>query len=156
MFANNCRLLADKRREIASKRPVMSNKCRVMTDKRHAIADKRGIMTNYRRLLANERRVLFNNRRGLNNKGRLSVNERRKLNNKARGFANRTAFYLRVVTKTVQFCAMKFYLAILIYLLIGLILGGGILLVMAGKPLFLILAFIVYVVAFGKLGCMTH
>jgi len=51
---------------------------------------------------------------------------------------------------------MKFYLAILVYLLIGLVLAAGILLACAGKPLFLILAFIAYVVAFGKLGCMTH
>jgi hypothetical protein len=51
---------------------------------------------------------------------------------------------------------MKFYLAILAYGLIGLVLSAGILLVCAGKPLFLILAFIVYVVAFGRLGCQTH
>jgi hypothetical protein len=36
------------------------------------------------------------------------------------------------------------------------ILGAGILLCVAGKPLFLIVAFIAFVVAFGRLGCMTH
>jgi hypothetical protein len=51
---------------------------------------------------------------------------------------------------------MKFYLAILVYLLMGLVLGGTILLVCAGKPVFLIIAFAAYVVAFGRLGCMTH
>jgi hypothetical protein len=51
---------------------------------------------------------------------------------------------------------MKFALAILVYLVIASILGAGILLVVAGKPLFLIIAFIAFVVAFGKLGCMTH
>lgn len=51
---------------------------------------------------------------------------------------------------------MKLFLAALIYLVIAFILGWGILLVMAGKPLFLIIAFIVFVVAFGKIGCMTH
>ena len=51
---------------------------------------------------------------------------------------------------------MKFALAILVYLLMAVILGVGILLVVAGKPLFLIIAVIAFVVAFGKLGCMTH
>jgi hypothetical protein len=52
--------------------------------------------------------------------------------------------------------AMKFALAILVYLLMAAILGVGILLVVSGKPLFLILAFAAYVVAFGRLGCMSH
>lgn len=51
---------------------------------------------------------------------------------------------------------MKFALAILIYLLMAAILGAGILLVVLGKPLLLIVVFIAYVVAFGRLGCMTH
>jgi hypothetical protein len=51
---------------------------------------------------------------------------------------------------------MKFALAILVYLLMAAILGVGILLVVSGKPLFLIIALVVYVVAFGRLGCMTH
>jgi hypothetical protein len=51
---------------------------------------------------------------------------------------------------------MKLFLAALVYLVIAFILGCGILLVMAGKPLFLIIAFIAFVVAFGKIGCMTH
>lgn len=51
---------------------------------------------------------------------------------------------------------MKFALAILVYLLMAAALGAGILLTVAGKPLFLIIAFIVFVVAFGRLGCLTH
>ncbi|HEY5233792.1 MAG TPA: hypothetical protein VIK35_09695 [Verrucomicrobiae bacterium] len=51
---------------------------------------------------------------------------------------------------------MKFALAIFTYLLMALILGAGILLTVAGKPLLLIVAVIAFVVAFGKLGCMTH
>jgi hypothetical protein len=51
---------------------------------------------------------------------------------------------------------MKFALAILVYLLMAAIIGAGILLVVAGKPLFLIVALIAFVVAFGRLGCMTH
>jgi F0F1-type ATP synthase assembly protein I len=51
---------------------------------------------------------------------------------------------------------MKFALAILVYVLMGVVLGAGILLTVAGKPWFLIAAFVAYVVAFGKIGCMTH
>ncbi|HEV2327671.1 MAG TPA: hypothetical protein VGY56_02655 [Verrucomicrobiae bacterium] len=51
---------------------------------------------------------------------------------------------------------MKFALAILVYLLMAAILGAGILLVVLGKPLFLIIVLIAYVVAFGRLGCMAH
>lgn len=51
---------------------------------------------------------------------------------------------------------MKFALAILVYVLVGLVLGAGILLLMAGKPWLLIAAVLAYVVAFGRIGCMTH
>ena len=51
---------------------------------------------------------------------------------------------------------MKFALAILVYVLMASILGAGILLLVAGKPWLLIIAFIAFVVAFGKLGCMSH
>jgi len=49
---------------------------------------------------------------------------------------------------------MKFLLAILAYLLIGLVLGWGILLAVHGNPWLLIAGFLAYVVAFGKLGCL--
>lgn len=51
---------------------------------------------------------------------------------------------------------MKFALAILVYLLMAAIIGGGILLLVAGKPLLFIISLIAFVVAFGRLGCMTH
>lgn len=51
---------------------------------------------------------------------------------------------------------MKFALAILVYLLMAAVIGAGILLLVAGKPLLLIIALIVFVVAFGRLGCMSH
>lgn len=51
---------------------------------------------------------------------------------------------------------MKLFLAVLVYLLIGAILGWGLLLLMAGKPWLLIAAFLVYVVAFAKFGCLSH
>lgn len=51
---------------------------------------------------------------------------------------------------------MKFALAILVYLLMAAVLGGGILLLVAGKPWLLIIAFPAFVIAFGKLGCKSH
>ena len=51
---------------------------------------------------------------------------------------------------------MKLFLAVLVYLLIGVFLGWGLLLMMAGKPWLLIDAFLVYVVAFAKFGCLSH
>jgi hypothetical protein len=51
---------------------------------------------------------------------------------------------------------MKFYLAILVYALMALVLGAGILLLVAGKPWLLIIGFIAFVVAFGRLGCQSH
>jgi hypothetical protein len=51
---------------------------------------------------------------------------------------------------------MKLALAVLVYAIMASILGAGILLAVAGKPLFLIIAFIAFVVAFGRLGCMSH
>ncbi len=50
---------------------------------------------------------------------------------------------------------MKFLWAIVAYLVIGLVLGGGILLlVIKGNPLLLIIGFLTYVVAFAKIGCL--
>jgi hypothetical protein len=51
---------------------------------------------------------------------------------------------------------MKFLLAILAYLLIGAVLGWGILLATAGKPWLLIVALLVYLIAFAKIGCLSH
>ena len=51
---------------------------------------------------------------------------------------------------------MKLGLAILAYLLIGVVLSAGILLLLAGKPWLLIIGLLAFVVAFGKIGCMTH
>ena len=51
---------------------------------------------------------------------------------------------------------MKLAAAILVYALIGLVLSWGILLLLDGKPWVFIVAFLAYVVAFGKIGCMSH
>jgi F0F1-type ATP synthase assembly protein I len=49
---------------------------------------------------------------------------------------------------------MKFLLAIVAYLVIGLLLGWGILLAVKGQPWLLIVGFQAYAVAFAKLGCL--
>jgi hypothetical protein len=49
---------------------------------------------------------------------------------------------------------MKFLLAIVAYLVIGLVLGWGILLAVKGEPWLLIVGFLAYALAFAKLGCL--
>jgi F0F1-type ATP synthase assembly protein I len=51
---------------------------------------------------------------------------------------------------------MKFLLAILAYLLIGAILSWGLLLAVTGKPWLLVVGALVYLVAFAKIGCLSH
>ena len=63
---------------------------------------------------------------------------------------------MQLARKAVISDEMKLILAILAYLLVGVILGGGMLLLMAGKPWLLIVGFVAYVVAFAKIGCLSH
>ena len=49
---------------------------------------------------------------------------------------------------------MKFLLAIVAYLVIALVLGGGILLTVKGQPWLLIVGFLAYAAAFVKVGCL--
>jgi hypothetical protein len=49
---------------------------------------------------------------------------------------------------------MKLLMAILAYLLIAVVLGWGILAAAKGNPWILIAGFIVYAVAFAKIGCL--
>ena len=51
---------------------------------------------------------------------------------------------------------MKFVLAILAFLLMAGILGAGILLLLAGKPLLLIVGIVGFILAFAKYGCLSH
>ena len=51
---------------------------------------------------------------------------------------------------------MKLALAALVYLVVALVLGLGILLLVAGKPWLLIIGFLAFVVVFGKYGCMSN
>jgi len=49
---------------------------------------------------------------------------------------------------------MKFLMAILVYLVIGLVLGAGMVMTVKGKPWLLIVGFLAYAIAFGKIGCL--
>jgi hypothetical protein len=51
---------------------------------------------------------------------------------------------------------MKLFLAILIYVVLGVILGAGIILALKGSWWFLIVAFLAYTILFSKIGCLTH
>jgi hypothetical protein len=51
---------------------------------------------------------------------------------------------------------MKFALAILVYAVIALILGVGILQVVAGHPLLLIIGVAGFILAFARIGCKSH
>jgi uncharacterized membrane protein len=58
--------------------------------------------------------------------------------------------------KTLTIAAMKFALAILIYLIMASILGAGILMLVAGKPWLFIMGAVGFVVSFGRIGCMPR
>ena len=51
---------------------------------------------------------------------------------------------------------MKFILATVVYLLIGVVLAWGILLMLAGKPWLLVAALVCYLLAFAKIGCASQ
>jgi len=51
---------------------------------------------------------------------------------------------------------MKFALAILTFLLMAAFLGAGILLLLAGKPLLLVVGVVGFILLFVKYGCLTH
>lgn len=58
--------------------------------------------------------------------------------------------------KTANLSNMKFILAMVVYLLMGLVLAWGILLMMGGNPWLLIAAGLAYLIAFSKIGCASH
>ncbi len=63
---------------------------------------------------------------------------------------------LALTRRPARLSAMKLFLAIFVYLLIGAVLSWGILLAMGGKPWLLVGSLIAYIVAFGKIGCTSH
>jgi len=50
--------------------------------------------------------------------------------------------------------AMKFVFGILVYLIIALILGLGMMQMVNGKPWLLLIGLLAYVVSFGAIGCL--
>ncbi len=51
---------------------------------------------------------------------------------------------------------MKLAMAFLVYFTIVLILSVGVFLLVAGKPWLFIVAFLTYIVAFSKIGCLSQ
>src|SRR5262245_24356545 len=68
----------------------------------------------------------------------------------------RKEFSLKTDPAVLFSLAMKFVLACLIYLIIGLVLGFGIFLAVKGSLWFLILGFVAYILLFAKIGCLHH
>ena len=51
---------------------------------------------------------------------------------------------------------MKLLYAVLIYLVMGAVLGLGIVLAVKGSLWLLILSLIAFIIAFGRIGCLHH
>jgi hypothetical protein len=51
---------------------------------------------------------------------------------------------------------MKFFLAILVWVIMGAIIGTGMVLAVKGSPWLLILSVVGFCVAVGKIGCSQH
>lgn len=51
---------------------------------------------------------------------------------------------------------MKLAMAVLAYGMIALVLGAGILMLLAGKPWLLIAAVVAYIAAFARFGCLSQ
>ena len=49
---------------------------------------------------------------------------------------------------------MKFLLGIVVYLIIALVLGFGMMQMVHGKPWLLLIGLLAYVVSFGAIGCL--
>jgi hypothetical protein len=63
---------------------------------------------------------------------------------------------LRRAGESVQLPSMKLALAVLVFGLFGVAIGGGILLLIAGKPLLFILAMAAFLGIFAKYGCASQ
>jgi F0F1-type ATP synthase assembly protein I len=61
---------------------------------------------------------------------------------------------LREGRKSLSFQPMKFWSAIIAYLLIGGVLCWGLVSLMKGNPWIFVISFFGYIVAFGLIGCL--
>jgi hypothetical protein len=51
---------------------------------------------------------------------------------------------------------MSLFLSMAVYALMAAVLAAGIVLLMAGKPMLLIVGFLVYFIILVKVGCLSH
>ena len=51
---------------------------------------------------------------------------------------------------------MKFFYAILVWMLMGIVIGTGMVMAVKGSPWLLIASVVGFVVAVGKIGCTQH
>jgi hypothetical protein len=51
---------------------------------------------------------------------------------------------------------MKLFYAFLVYFLMGAVLGLGVVMAVKGSLWLLVVAFLAYVIAFAKIGCLHH
>jgi hypothetical protein len=51
---------------------------------------------------------------------------------------------------------MKLFYACLVYALMGAVIGCGVVAAVKGSVWFLIVAFLAYLIAFAKIGCLHH
>lgn len=63
---------------------------------------------------------------------------------------------MRIRQEGLFYAAMKFALAILVFVLFGLAIGGGILMMIAGSPWLFILALLAFLGTFAKYGCASQ
>jgi hypothetical protein len=63
--------------------------------------------------------------------------------------------FLRPALYLIHSRPMKFALAILIFLLMAGVLGAGILMLLAGKPLLLVVGIVGFALLFAKYGCLS-
>ena len=63
---------------------------------------------------------------------------------------------MRIVPESVQLSAMKLALAVLVFGLFAVAIGGGILLMIDGKPWLFILAMVAFLGTFAKYGCASQ
>ena len=70
------------------------------------------------------------------------------------GHERKSAVETAAETANINF--MKLVFAFAVWMAMGVILGTGILLAVQGSPWLLIAAFIGFVIAVGKIGCLAH
>ena len=63
---------------------------------------------------------------------------------------------MRIVPESVQSSAMKLALAVLVFGLFAVAIGGGILLMIDGKPWLFVLAMLAFLGTFAKYGCASQ